>query len=80
MSWQLQDAKQKFSEFVRKAVQDGPQVVTRHGEAVAVLVSVETYRALTGKGNDFKAFLLSAPEADELGIERSREPSPIVEL
>ncbi len=34
MSWQLQEAKQKFSELVRRALDEGPQIVTRHGESV----------------------------------------------
>ena len=77
MSWQVQDAKQKFSEFVRRAIHEGPQIVTRHGEEVAVLVSAETYRKLSGK--DFKAFLLEGPDWADLDIERSREPAPAVD-
>ena len=74
MTWKVQDAKQKFSEFVRKAVQEGPQVLSHRGEEVAVLVSLETYQKLSGSGEDFKAFLLTAPEVD-LEIERSGEPA-----
>ena len=37
MSWQLQEAKQKFSELVRRTLEEGPQVVTRHGEEVVVV-------------------------------------------
>ena len=80
MSWQLQEAKQKFSELVRKAEQEGPQVVTRHGEEVAVLVSAATYRELSGRGEDFKTFLLSGPDLSELEIERSSEVARTVEL
>ena len=40
MRWQLQEAKQRFSELVRQARSNGPQVVTRHGEEVAVIVSI----------------------------------------
>jgi prevent-host-death family protein len=37
-SWKLQDAKARFSEVVDRALRDGPQLVTRHGEnAVAVV-------------------------------------------
>jgi antitoxin Phd len=41
MSWQLQEAKQRFSELVRRAEREGPQVVTRHGEEVVVVVPAE---------------------------------------
>lgn len=36
MAWQLQEAKQRFSELVRKAESEGPQVVTRNGREVVV--------------------------------------------
>jgi len=36
--WQLQEAKQRFSELIRSVEADGPQVVTRHGEDVAVVI------------------------------------------
>jgi len=37
--WQLQDAKNRFSELVDRAQTEGPQLVTRHGKEVAVVVS-----------------------------------------
>ena len=85
MSWQLQEAKQKFSELVRRTLEEGPQVVTRHGEEVVVVVSAEEYRCMTGSGGDekmdFKEFLMSAPEGLERIIpERSKELPRDVEL
>jgi PHD/YefM family antitoxin component YafN of YafNO toxin-antitoxin module len=59
---------------------DGPQVVTRHGEEVAVVVSIEEYRRLTDELPSFKDFLLAAPDLDALDIERSRERARVVEL
>ena len=29
--WQIQDAKQRFSEMIRAVTNEGPQVITRHG-------------------------------------------------
>jgi hypothetical protein len=55
-------------------------VVTRHGEEVAVVVSVEEYRRLTEDQPSFKEFLLAAPDLDTLELSRSREPAPVVEL
>jgi len=80
MRWQLQEAKQRFSELVRHARADGPQVVTRHGEEVAVVVSIEEYRRLTDELPSFKDFLLAAPDLGALDIDRSREPARVVEL
>lgn len=79
MSWQVQEAKQRFSELLRRAREEGPQVVTRHGEEVAVVVSAETYLKLTGE-RDFKAFLQCAPDLDALDIVRSDEVATVVDL
>ena len=80
MNWQLQEAKQRFSEIVRQARDDGPQVVTRHGEEVAVVVSIDEYRRLTGNKPDFKDFLLSAPDLAALDVHRPDERARTVEL
>jgi len=76
MAWQVQQAKQRFSELVERARTEGPQVVTRRGDAVAVVVGIDRYRALVGDGEDFKAFLRSAPAFDP----PSRDPARHVDL
>jgi prevent-host-death family protein len=80
MHWQVQEAKQRFSEIVRQAHDDGPQIVTRHGEEVAVVIGIEEYRRLTGRSPDFKDFLLSAPDLAALDVRRSSERAHTVEL
>ena len=80
MRWQLHEAKQRFSELVRHARAHGPQVVTKHGEEVAVVVSIEEYRRLTDELPSFKEFLLAAPDLDALEVDRPREPARVVEL
>lgn len=45
-SWQLQDAKSRFSEFLNAALKKGPQVVTRRGVETAVLVPIEEWRRM----------------------------------
>jgi prevent-host-death family protein len=80
MRWQLQEAKQRFSEVVRHARADGPQVVTKHGEEVAVVVSIEEFRRLTDELPSFKEFLRAAPDLDALDLDRSRDRAPVVEL
>jgi prevent-host-death family protein len=80
MVWQLQSAKQKFSELVDRAVSEGPQVVTRHGREVVVVVSIDEYRKLRGPKKDFKQFLTEGPDFDLLEIERSTELSRPIEL
>ena len=80
MSWQLQEAKQRFSELVRRTLEEGPQVVTRHGEEVVVVVPVEEFRRMNGEKPSFKEFLLSAPDLSVLDLERPREFPRDVEL
>ena len=70
--WQLQEAKQRFSELIRSVHTDGPQFVTRHGEEVAVVIDIAEYRRLQGGAEDFKEFLLTAPDIDLPAIDRNR--------
>ncbi|MBA3250657.1 MAG: type II toxin-antitoxin system Phd/YefM family antitoxin [Geodermatophilaceae bacterium] len=74
MAWQLQEAKQRFSELVRKAESEGPQVVTRNGREVAVVMSAEEYHRSRKPKMDFKEFLMSGPDFDLLDIVRSKDP------
>lgn len=80
MRWQVQQAKQRFSELVRRALHEGPQVVTRHGEEVVVVLAADEFRRLNGTSLDFKAFLRSAPDLEALEIERDTSLSRIVDL
>ena len=76
MPWQLQEAKQRFSELVRRTLEEGPQVVTRHGEEVVVVVLVEEFRRMDREKPDFKEFLLSAPDLSVLDLERPKDDFP----
>ena len=80
MPWQLQEAKQKFSQLVKRALAEGPQAVTRHGETVVVVVSAEDFRRLAGGKKDFADFLLSAPDLSQLEIVRATDQPREVEL
>jgi prevent-host-death family protein len=63
--WQVQEAKQKFSELLRKVHSDGPQFVTRHGEEVAVVIDIEEFRRFHGSKRSFVDHLLDGPKSDE---------------
>lgn len=80
MSWQLQEAKQKFSELVQRALDEGPQSVTRRGEKVVVVVSAREFERLSRPVADFREFLLSFPDSEDFQIERSREVARAVDL
>lgn len=44
--WTMYEAKDKFSELIDKALAHGPQVVTKRGEEVVVVLSAEEYDLL----------------------------------
>jgi prevent-host-death family protein len=46
-NWQLQDAKARFSELVKRAREQGPQHVSVLGEPAVVVVSEEDFARLT---------------------------------
>ncbi len=45
-TWQVQDAKARFSEFLEASLKEGPQVVTKRGIEAAVLIPVDEWRRL----------------------------------
>ena len=59
--WQLQDAKNRFSEVVDNAMQQGPQVITKQGKEVAVVISIEEYRKMQQPKNTLVDFFQSSP-------------------
>jgi prevent-host-death family protein len=61
MEWQLQEAKAKFSEVVQKAIDEGPQTVTRRGKKVVVIVSAKEFHGSRKPQVDLKELLASAP-------------------
>ena len=79
MAWQLQEAKQHLSEVVRRALKDGPQIVTRHGRDVVVVLSAEEFARLKDRA-DFKELLRAAPDLNRLKITRDRRPARRVTL
>lgn len=63
-SWKLQDAKDKFSEVVARAMKGEPQRVTRRGQDAVVVVSAKAFDKLEGESGtkDLRALLLNAPK------------------
>jgi prevent-host-death family protein len=79
MQWPVQDAKQRFSELIRTAHAEGPQVVTRHGEEIAVIIDIVDYRHLKGEIAEFKDYLRSGPDFDDLDLNRPGERPRTIE-
>lgn len=62
-SWQVQDAKARFSEFLDATIKKGPQVVTRRGIETAVLVPIDEWHRLQKAARPGLKALLLAPGA-----------------
>lgn len=74
--WQLQEAKNRLSEVVDEAITRGPQIITRRGEEVVVVVSSEQYRKLTTKAQTLGEFLRSSPLVG-VDLDLTRDASPL---
>lgn len=74
-TWQIQEAKSRFSEVVDDALRLGPQIITRRGIETAVLMSYHDYRRLQIEQASLAAFFRQSPLVEaELDLER--DPSP----
>lgn len=78
-TWQLQEAKSRFSEVVDLSLSEGPQMVTRRGQDAVVVLSALEYRRLIG-ATPLLGVLLNAPRGEPLDVERSREGIRAVHL
>ncbi len=62
-TWQVQDARARFSELLKTSLAEGPQIVTRRGVETAVLVPIDQWRRLEKMSSPNLKELLLAPEA-----------------
>ncbi len=80
-SWQLQNAKNKFSSLVDKAQHNGPQVVTKHGKDAVVVLSIDEYKKLIKPKTNLLKFFKNSPLAKiDLDIKRNKELPRDIEL
>ncbi len=82
--WQLQEAKNRFSEVVDLALEQGPQSVTRHGKEVVVIVSKVEFdrrRRATGPKGTLLTFLRGlAFTGGSIQLERAKDDDRELEL
>lgn len=83
-TWKLEDAKNGFSEVVRRALAHQPQKVTRGGRDAVIVISAEDYAKLTTT-EDLVTFLQRSPLAEvmrsgELDLTRQRDFGRDVDL
>jgi prevent-host-death family protein len=72
-SWQMQQAKARFSELLKSAQAQGPQEITLHGKPVAVVLSRVDFDKMARTGESFVDFMRRSPlyGLDELAFERN---------
>ena len=85
--WQVQEAKNRFSELIELTLLYGPQTVTRHGRAVVQMVPIKEPREgelgpapEPTESDRFTRHLLSAPSPGqdiELPRRRNRKVAPL---
>lgn len=70
--WQIQDAKNKLSEVITRALKQGPQLITKHGEKTVVVISYIEYEKLRKSQGKLSEFFHASPLA---GIDLTRDKS-----
>jgi len=60
-TWQIQEAKNKLSEVVDEAIHHGPQVITKRGVEVAVMLSYSEYRKMISLQKKLSTFFRESP-------------------
>ena len=79
-TWPLRKAKAEFAKLIDGCVKNGPQVVTRRGVPVVVMIRVSEYEKLRRAAPDFKEFLRSAPSLHELDLTRNQDTGREIDL
>jgi len=76
VNWQLQEAKARFSELVRRAREQGPQHVSVRGEPSVVVVSEEEFARLTSRRPSLVDHILNGADWPDDVVDAVNERSP----
>lgn len=83
-TWQLQNAKARFSEVFRRAREEGPQLVTRQGKEGVVILPLEDFDQLVDRAKKPRSlvrFFAESPLAGlQLNLERTQDVGRDVKL
>lgn len=63
-TWQLQQAKARFSELIHTVETEGPQTITRRGIKTAVVVPIDQWERSQSKKPSLLEVLQSGPQFD----------------
>jgi prevent-host-death family protein len=73
-TWPIKDARANFSTLVDKAISDGPQIVTRNGKKVVVVIAAEEWLDREHGRGDLAEFFANSPLREaEIEIDRTRD-------
>jgi antitoxin Phd len=81
--WQVREAKTHLSKLIERAWKEGPQTITKHGKASAVVLSSEAYEALKKRHERpdlIDVLFHRGPKFDNFEIERDRDFGREVDL
>ena len=79
--WQLQDAKNKFSNLVKQAQHKCPQIVTKNGKEAVVIISIDEYKKLVKPKNNIVKFFQKSPLAKhDIDLKRNNDTPRDIEL
>ena len=80
-TWQLQDAKSKFSQLVDNAMKNQPQFVTKHGNNAVVVLSFEDYKKMIKPKTTLVSFFQNSPLTEiDLDLSRNKDLPRDIEL
>lgn len=75
--WPMQVAKERFSELLEASLDEGPQILTREGVEIAVLVAFEEWRQLqSSQRPTIKELLLAESPRAEIPVSSLRQRPP----
>jgi len=71
--WQIQEAKNKFSEVVDEAIKHGPQIITKRGVETVIVLSYAEYRKVMLNQKRLSDFFRESPLAKlDLDLRRDK--------
>ncbi len=74
-TWSVADAKAQLSQLVDRAINDGPQAITRRGREVVIVVSAEEWHRKSSRTGSLAGFLAASPLRDS-GLDAGRVDAP----
>jgi antitoxin Phd len=77
-TWQLQEAKNKLSQVVDDALNQGPQIITRHGVEVVIVIAYAQFKKMNLSEQKLSDFFRSSPLVG-VDLDLTRDKSAIRE-